>query len=89
MVLALEDELGSAQAKRLAGGAARKRIDRLVALGRVLISLHEYQAARERIEEASAARMTLRELERWIGWEIAGNYHQRIHTALNRPPIAA
>ena len=32
--------------------------------------------------------MTLRELERWIGWEIAGNYHQRIHAALHRPPIA-
>jgi len=39
-------------------------------------------------ESASAARMTLRELERWIGWEIAGNYHQRIHTALNRPPVS-
>ena len=37
---------------------------------------------------ASAARMTLRELERWIAWEIAGNYHQRVHSALNRPPIA-
>jgi putative transposase len=39
-------------------------------------------------QSASAARMTLRELERWIAWEIAGNYHQRIHSALNRPPIA-
>jgi len=37
---------------------------------------------------ASAARMTLRELERWIAWEIAGNYHQRVHSTLNRPPIA-
>jgi putative transposase len=36
----------------------------------------------------SAARMTLRELERWIAWEIAGNYHQRVHSALSRPPIA-
>ena len=27
---------------------------------------------------SKAARMTLRELERWIGWEIAGHYHQRI-----------
>jgi putative transposase len=32
--------------------------------------------------------MTLRELERWIAWEIAGNYYQRVHRALNRPPIA-
>ena len=39
-------------------------------------------------QSASAARMTLRELERWIAWEIAGNYHQRVHSALNRPPIA-
>ena len=39
-------------------------------------------------QSASAARMTLRELEQWIAWEIAGNYHQRVHSALNRPPIA-
>jgi putative transposase len=39
-------------------------------------------------QSAAAARMTLRELERWIAWEIAGNYHQRVHSALNRPPIA-
>jgi putative transposase len=39
-------------------------------------------------QSASAARMTLPELERWIAWEIAGNYHQRVHSALNRPPIA-
>jgi putative transposase len=45
-------------------------------------------ADRGSYQSASAARMTLRELERWIGWEIAGNYHQRIHTALNRPPIS-
>jgi putative transposase len=32
--------------------------------------------------------MTLRELERWIGWEIAGHYRQRIHAGLHRPPIA-
>jgi putative transposase len=39
-------------------------------------------------QSASAARMTLRELEQWIAWEIASNYHQRVHSALNRPPIA-
>jgi putative transposase len=32
--------------------------------------------------------MTLRELERWIAWEIAGRYHQRIHGTLKRAPIA-
>ncbi len=39
-------------------------------------------------QSSRAARMTLRELERWIGWEIAGHYHQRIHRGLHRPPIA-
>ena len=28
-------------------------------------------------QSSTAARMTLRELERWIGWEIAGHDHQR------------
>ena len=36
--------------------------------------------------EASA--MTLRELERWIAWQIAGRYHQRLHSTLKRAPIA-
>ena len=39
-------------------------------------------------QSASAARMKMRELERWIGWEIAGHYHQRIHGSLLSPPIA-
>ena len=39
-------------------------------------------------QSSTAARMTLRELERWIGWEIAGHYHQRVHGGLHRPPIA-
>lgn len=39
-------------------------------------------------QSATAARMTLGELERWIGWEIAGHYHQRVHAGLHRPPIA-
>jgi glycosyltransferase involved in cell wall biosynthesis len=54
MVLALEDDLGPAQAKHVARGPTRKRIKRLVALCEALESLHEYQAMRERIEEASA-----------------------------------
>jgi putative transposase len=45
-------------------------------------------ADRGSYQSAAAARMTLRELERWIAWEITGNYHQRVHAALNRPPIA-
>lgn len=32
--------------------------------------------------------MTLRELERWIAFQILGKYHQQIHTSLKRPPIA-
>jgi putative transposase len=34
------------------------------------------------------ATFTLRELEKWIAVEIAGKYHQRIHSALLRPPLA-
>ncbi len=34
------------------------------------------------------ARLTLRELERFVAWEIAGRYHQVVHSALNRPPVA-
>jgi putative transposase len=39
-------------------------------------------------QSSKAARMTLRDLERWIAWEIAGHYHQRVHAGLHRPPIA-
>jgi putative transposase len=34
------------------------------------------------------ATFTLRELEKWIAIEIAGKYHDRIHSALLRPPVA-
>lgn len=34
------------------------------------------------------ATMTLPELERWLALEILGKYHQRIHSALKRPPLA-
>ncbi len=34
------------------------------------------------------ARLTLRELERFIAWEIAGRYHQVVHSGLRRPPVA-
>lgn len=32
--------------------------------------------------------MSLRELECYLGWEIAGGYHERIHSALMRAPAA-
>jgi putative transposase len=32
--------------------------------------------------------MSLRELECYLGWEIAGGYHERIHSALMRSPSA-
>lgn len=38
-------------------------------------------------QSAQESSMTLREVERWIGWEIAGHYHQGIHAALHRPPL--
>jgi putative transposase len=34
------------------------------------------------------ATMTLPELERWLALEILGKYHQRVHSALKRPPLA-
>ena len=34
------------------------------------------------------ATMTLRELERWLALEVIGKYHHRVHSALQRPPIA-
>ena len=33
------------------------------------------------------AAMSLRELERYLGWEIAGGYHERIHSGLQRSPL--
>lgn len=40
-------------------------------------------------DSAHEAKLTLRELERFIAWEIAGRYHQVVHSALHRPPVAA
>lgn len=39
-------------------------------------------------DSASGSRLTLRELERFVAHEVAGRYHQVIHSALRRPPIA-
>lgn len=41
----------------------------------------DYDSARE-------AKLTLRELDRFVAWEIAGRYHQVVHSALRRPPVA-
>ncbi|MGO9431567.1 Mu transposase C-terminal domain-containing protein [Rhodoblastus sp.] len=45
-------------------------------------------AERGDYDSKQAAVLTLRELERYIGLEIAGRYHQSIHSGLKRPPIA-
>jgi putative transposase len=45
------------------------------------------KARRDYPAEARAT-MTLNELERWLALEILGKYHHRIHSALQRPPIA-
>jgi putative transposase len=45
-------------------------------------------AERGDYDSKQAATLTLRELERYIGLEIAGRYHQSIHARLRRPPIA-
>lgn len=34
------------------------------------------------------AALTLRELERWIALEIVGKYHNKVHSAIGRPPLA-
>jgi putative transposase len=39
-------------------------------------------------DSAKHSSPTLRELERFIALEIAGNYHHAVHAALHRPPIA-
>jgi len=39
-------------------------------------------------DSSREARLTLRELERFVAWEIAGRYHQVVHSALHRPPVA-
>jgi len=39
-------------------------------------------------DSSREARLTLRELERFVAWEIAGRYHQVVHAGLNRPPVA-
>ena len=39
-------------------------------------------------DSSREARLTLRELERFVAWEIAGRYHQVVHSALRRPPVA-
>jgi putative transposase len=44
--------------------------------------------AKEDYKSDKAARLTLRELERWIGHEVAGRYHNSVHSSLKRPPIA-
>jgi putative transposase len=45
-------------------------------------------AERGDYDSMHSATLTLRELERYIGLEIAGRYHQSIHSGLKRPPIA-
>lgn len=45
-------------------------------------------ADRQGRDAQGRATLTMRELERWLVLEIAGKYHQRVHAALQRPPIA-
>ncbi len=45
-------------------------------------------ANRQGRDAQSGATLTMRELERWLLLEILGKYHQRVHAALHRPPIA-
>jgi putative transposase len=45
-------------------------------------------AERGDYDAKQASALTLREVERYVGLEIAGRYHHSIHSALRRPPIA-
>ena len=68
-------------------------IERLIGtvMGRVHLlpgSTGSNLAERGEVDPAKVPALTLRELECVIGWEIAGRYHQEIHRALQRPPIA-
>ncbi len=45
-------------------------------------------ADRQGRDARERATMTMRELERWLLLEIVGKYHHKVHTGLQRPPIA-
>ncbi len=45
-------------------------------------------ADRQGRDAQASATLTMRELERWMLLEIVGKYHHKIHSSLNRPPIA-
>ena len=49
---------------------------------------HSNPEGRGDYDSAKSSRLTLRELERFIGFEIACRYHQMIRSELRRPPIA-
>jgi putative transposase len=68
-------------------------IERLIGtvMGRVHLmpgSTGSNLAERGGADPAKVSALSLRELECVIGWEIAGRYHQEIHRALQRAPIA-
>jgi len=71
------------------GGHIERLIGTMMGAVRLLPgTTHGSPAAKGDYKSDKAARLTLRELERWIGHEIAGRYHNSIHSALKRPPIA-
>ncbi len=70
------------------GGHIERLIGTMMGAVRLLPgTTHGNPAAKGDYKSDKAARLTLRELERWIGHEIAGRYHNSIHSALKRPPI--
>ena len=71
------------------GGHIERLIGTMMGAVRLLPgTTHGNPAAKGDYKSDKAARLTLRELECWIGHEIAGRYHNSIHSALKRPPIA-
>jgi putative transposase len=49
---------------------------------------HGSITARQSYNPRDSAVLTMKELEKWLTYQIVGHYHQAIHRALLRPPIA-
>lgn len=58
-------------------------------LGHVPLLTDMASTNRDGCGRSQAARLTMAELECWIGAEITGNYHRRRHSALRRAPMSA
>jgi putative transposase len=72
------------------GSRHGKRIESMIGdrLGETALLRDPTRDEREPGGGRAAPRFSLREMERWIGAQIAGDYHLRRHAALRRAPLA-